>query len=669
MTVIPAPRGNIFKVSVVDNVAETLPEGIEAPEDIGGTSATTSPRMVLIGPAISIPISAATVGTTVNKTFILNPAEDTWIKIQGSGEGSGTAYSLVATITITPLDGSDDAVTKTITVTDSSLVFDFQSDDGELLEAADADSYRVELSLELTGLSGNASQQVHENHTAYIDLAYWTTSSVPASPGTVDSSGAVKTAATVPQWCSEVTYAPVDFAHVRDYINLSNQRRFCYPFGLYFGLPWPNCQKGYYPSPTGEGLPPGLPILPLGYVYAQTSTDAAKRALAGCWAMERGKIYLGPWIQSTEMVVVKWDGIKRDWTDADPIDDDPLLEEALMAWVECEHRRRWEKDKDAAPTPDLDPAYQSSRQRLIHQCREETRTRADSEVSHAQSSPGSLVAIYFNDEQRYTAECAGGTSGADVTQVILAGTVGSSISKEDANDKAREAARTQAEARLVCTPDEVLYWNDAVSQTAQCTTDEEHPPVEGSPVTITIPANTYSSSVSKAAANALALAAAATEAENQLECTWWNKEIEYTAECPDGTVGASVTKTVAAHTFSSTISQEQADKDAKDKAKYDAEQELVCDAAPSVYYNTPKVVSITKNCIYRPNPTTGVPCSFTVTILVTAGYYTSNESVAAANAYAEASATAQANMIGNQKCASLSVGVGSCESIAITLER
>lgn len=667
MTVIPAPRGNVFKVSVVDSVAETLPEGIEAPEDIGGTSATTSPRLVTIGPAITIGISVATVGTTVNKTFIINPAENTWIKIQGSGEGSGTAYSLVATITITPTDGSAAAVTKTITVTDSSLAFDFQSSDGTLLASASADAYRVDLELELTGLAGNASQQVHENHTAYLDVAYWTTSAVPTGSGTTDSSGAVTVAATVPQWCGEVEYAPVDFAHVRDYINRSNRSRFCQPFGLYFGLPWANCEKGYYPSPTGEGLPPGLPILPLGYVYAQTSTDAAKRALAGCWAMERGKIYLGPWIQSTESVIVKWDGIKRVWNDADPMEEDPMVEEALMAWVDCEHRRRWERDTSAAATPDLDPAYQSARQRLIHQCREETRTRVDSEVSHARSSPGSLVALYFNDEQRYTAECPGGTSGADVTQVILAGTVGSSVSKEDANAKAREEARRQAEARLVCTPAEVLYWNDAVSHTAECTTDAEHPPVEGSPVTVTIPANTYSSSVSKAAANALAEAAAVSQAESQRECVWWNKEVEYTAECPDGTTGSDSTATVAAHEHSSTISQADADAKATNAAKLAAEEGLVCDGNPSVFYNTEQVVQIQRVCqridIWgRPSN-----CVFTVRITAVAGHYSDRTSVFLANQYANQVATTHAQMLADQRCQLMALQVAPCQNIVGTV--
>lgn len=666
MTVIPAPRGNIFKVSVVDSVAREFPEGIEPPEDIGGTSTTTAPKLEFITHAIEIAISAATIGTTVNKSFIINPAETTWIKMQASGEGAGTAYSMVATVTITPTDGSAAAVTKTFTITDSQLSFSFQSTDGLLLSSASADAYQVDLSLELTGLSGNESQWVHENHSAYIDLSYWKTGSVIPGTGT---GGVTTPKDTVkePDWCGEVEYAPVDFCHVRDYINRSNSYRRCLPYALFFAIPSYECEKGVYPTPTGEGLPAGLPILPLGYVHAQTSTDAAKRAQKGTWAMERGKIYVGPWIQSTESVVVKWDGIKREWNDGDPIEPDPLLDEALMAWVECEHRRRWEKDASAAETPDLDPAYQSARQRLIHQCREETRTRACSEVSHARSSPGSLISLYFNDEQRYTAECPNGTDGADVTQVIMAGTIGSSVSKEDANAKAREEARTQAEARLVCSPIETLYWNDAQSHTAECSTDEEHPPVEGSPVTTTIPANTYSSSVSKAAANALALAAAVEQAEAQRDCTWFNKEITYTAECPDGTTGSSVTKTVAAKTYSSTVSQQDADNQATANAKLQAEEELVCDGNPLVFYNSALPAFAQRQCLRKVTNAFGAvtwqPCSFTVTVTAQAGHFTSITSQEDANNTAYNNAASLANAMADQQCERLGLGLVACGNL------
>lgn len=668
MTVVPAPRGNVFKVSVVDSAAREFPDGIEAPEDIGGTSASTAPKLATIAHAIEISINSDNVGASVSKRLTIKPAENTWIKIQGSGEGSGTAYSLVATVTITPTDGSADPVTKTITVTDSALSFTFQdSTYGTLLSSATADAYYVDFELELTGLSGNPSQQIHENHTAYIDLAYWKIGSVSSGSGVAPGAITPNATRNEPDWCSEIEYAPVAFCHVRDYINRSNANRRCLPYALFFGLSTFECQKGVYPTPTNEGLDEGLPLLPLGYVYAQTSTDASKRALKGTWSMERGKIYIGPWIQSTEFVVVKWDGIKREWNDSDPIDSDPLLEEALMAWVECEHRRRWERDQSAAVTPDLDPAYQSSRQRLIHQCREETRTRACSEVSHARSSPGSAITLYFNDEQRYTAECPAGTTGSDVTHVVLAGTVGSPISKEDANAKAREEAKYQAEARLVCVADAATYWNDPQSYTAECTTDEEHPPVEGSPVTVTIPANTFSSTVSKAAANALALAAATSQAQSQRSCTWWNKEITHTASCPDGTTGSDSEAVVPAHTYSSTISQEDADAQATAAAKLEAEAGLVCDGNPAVFYNTAFTIVIQRACQRRVGGVSGTifqPCVFSVTINVAAQRFSSTESVAQATQNAHTAANIMAAQMADNQCAALYAGVASCTNLS-----
>lgn len=453
------------------------------------------------------------------------------------------------------------------------------------------------------------------------------------------------------QWCEEVGYNPVDFCHIQNYIKRCQSVRYCLPFSYYFGLSITNCPKGAYPTPTGEGLPAGLPILPLGFQYAQTSTDAAARALEGRWAMSRGKIYIGPWIQSTEAVKVVWDGIKTEWTDADPVETDPLIERALKAWVRRDHARDWDKKSDEAAAADVD--YVSARQDLMHRCREETRQRDCIEVSHARSSPASLSALYFNDEQRYTAECGAGYTGDDVTQVIQAGTVGSSVSKQDANQRALETAKSQAEARLVCVAETATYWNDEQTAVAECTTDAQHPPVEGSPVTRTIPANTISSTVSKAAANAAALAQALELAQSARECVWWNMAQDYTAECPSGTTGPDVIKSVAAHTYSSSISQEDADAQALNAAKVAAESELICNAVPVVYQSYPQNGFVKIQCP-RCTPSGGgqvvIPQFVTVTFMVAAGYATSIISQADANTLAINIGRSRANAMAQNYC-------------------
>lgn len=44
------------------------------------------------------------------------------------------------------------------------------------------------------------------------------------------------------------------------------------------------------------------------------------RARDGQWSIDRKRIWLTPWIQSNESVVVIWDGVKKDWVDSDVLD-------------------------------------------------------------------------------------------------------------------------------------------------------------------------------------------------------------------------------------------------------------------------------------------------------------------------------------------------------------
>lgn len=92
-------------------------------------------------------------------------------------------------------------------------------------------------------------------------------------------------------------------------------------------------------------------------------------------------------------------------------------------------------------------------------------------------------------------ECPEGAEGGPIT--VPFGHDISFISQQDADSKAIEYAHDQVPS--VCT-----YWND--EQTVNCT-----PPETGGP--FTVPAHTYSSSVSKAEANALALADAQAQAD------------------------------------------------------------------------------------------------------------------------------------------------------------
>ena len=400
-------------------------------------------------------------------------------------------------------------------------------------------------------------------------------------------------------YCSEITYTEVDFCHVRRFLDRSRIiGACCSPIGLYFGLPFVS-YRPEYPTPTDEGVAPGLPPLPMGFHYPQTSTDRTYgRAGAGIWAKNEGNIYVAPWIQSTETIIIRWEGIKRTWNNGDPIDDDPLLAKAVEEYVRWQHSRIWEKDEAAAQ--DASGAYGVARSDLIHQCREETRVR-QCEPSHARASTIGLSTLYYNDDQSFVAKCPDGQVGTPVSITVQAGTVGSNVSVADANQKALAQARAQAQAQLVCTAEPVTYTNSIAyraSSSACAVIDTNAPPPTCVPATVLIPAGSVTSTVSVDDANAKAQAKAQSDADAQLSCTYYNSSQSYTQACPDGS--NPVTKTVAPGQYSATSkgtagnAQSNAQASANAKALQDAKNQAVTaftgtdcgSGASGAYWNT-----------------------------------------------------------------------------------
>lgn len=213
------------------------------------------------------------------------------------------------------------------------------------------------------------------------------------------------------------------------------------------------------------------------------------------------------------------------------------------------------------------------------------------------TTTGGTGTIYYNERQSYTASCPNGQTGDSVTVVKEAGTVQSVLSVADANAQAQSAAQSEANSRLICEDAGVSYLNVAQTYTANCpAATEDTPAADGNPVTVTIPAGSYSSNVSQQAADDAALAAAQANAEAQLACTYWNEEQTYTAECPTGTAGADVTKTIAAHTFSSTLSQGDANAKALAEAQNTAQAELSCGSTAYMIGNTPQSSMFSLEC-------------------------------------------------------------------------
>ncbi len=180
--------------------------------------------------------------------------------------------------------------------------------------------------------------------------------------------------------------------------------------------------------------------------------------------------------------------------------------------------------------------------------------------------------IFVNSVQSWFGSCPG----YSVTITVPAGTVTSNISSSDASQAALASAKSQVNA-LIAIHCVTVYYSTLQSYTASCVM-----PLVGSPVTVTNPPGTHTSTVSQAAANAASLAAATAAATALLSCGsgFYNTSQSFTATCHniygDNWIGSDQTVTIPANTYFSAISQPDANNMALQAATEQAVARLSC---------------------------------------------------------------------------------------------
>lgn len=109
-----------------------------------------------------------------------------------------------------------------------------------------------------------------------------------------------------------------------------------------------NCRANSFCQVWTPPLNIGLPALQQGVRFADATTDSTVgRARAGVWAYWRHRLYVFPWIQSNESVVIEWDGWKQEWLDTDILDTDvwgPDAEAFVKLFVKDAHMRDFDCD-------------------------------------------------------------------------------------------------------------------------------------------------------------------------------------------------------------------------------------------------------------------------------------------------------------------------------------
>jgi hypothetical protein len=138
-------------------------------------------------------------------------------------------------------------------------------------------------------------------------------------------------------------------------------------------------QKRLWEAVTPANL--GLSSLPQGFRFDDGTVDSTiGRARVGIWTIYRQRIYVAPWLQSNETLVVEWDGIKDTWVDGDGIDElwwTVDVQEAVKLYVKWKHEFDYGEKSDG---PELERAYFSKRADLMLECLKKTEQQQRKEI-------------------------------------------------------------------------------------------------------------------------------------------------------------------------------------------------------------------------------------------------------------------------------------------------
>lgn len=101
----------------------------------------------------------------------------------------------------------------------------------------------------------------------------------------------------------------------------------------------------------------GKPALPAGFFFSDASLDKGRRYNYGRYTIHNHRVYIGHRIESSEKVVIEWEGIKKSYEDGDlmpygdadlgdPEDAGIQLKDIVAEYVRSEHMRIRERSKD-----------------------------------------------------------------------------------------------------------------------------------------------------------------------------------------------------------------------------------------------------------------------------------------------------------------------------------
>lgn len=125
--------------------------------------------------------------------------------------------------------------------------------------------------------------------------------------------------------------------------------------------------------------PPATTVVQKGIQKPSSSTDATLgRSRVGWWAIDRKRLYIAPWIQSNESIVVEWDGWKKEWSNDDVLDQDywdASAEDAVESFVRWKHEMNHTGNLVQARV--YEEEYRDNLANLMFWCKEQTKEQID----------------------------------------------------------------------------------------------------------------------------------------------------------------------------------------------------------------------------------------------------------------------------------------------------
>jgi hypothetical protein len=114
---------------------------------------------------------------------------------------------------------------------------------------------------------------------------------------------------------------------------------YCDPV-FYSQAPWPEPECWSRNFMNAQTVDADVARLPLGFRPFDASMDGDfTRSRSGIWTLHQGNIYLAPWIQSNEFVVIEWSGIKENWALTDLVNPAQDYKKAVKLYLQYGHAR------------------------------------------------------------------------------------------------------------------------------------------------------------------------------------------------------------------------------------------------------------------------------------------------------------------------------------------